>query len=230
MSEPTPSPATLNEADQRAIRQAKDALRNAVQVRRNARDTAVREADDHARTQLVQEFIGDLARRELTVACYLSRGTEPDTLELISWLTAQGCRVLLPVLGNDERPLPSDDSGRRRPAWGVYTGPGHLQLGSFGVGEPDGEVLDACALLEAHIIILSGLAGNEYGHRLGRGGAWYDRALAEASDMAVRVMLLNDDELFDAVPVEPNDRHVDVIITPTRTVMCEPEDGDARDY
>jgi 5-formyltetrahydrofolate cyclo-ligase len=32
-------------------------------------------------------------------------------------------------------------------------------------------------------------------------------------------MLLHDDEVLDAVPAQPHDRPVDVIVTPTRTLV-----------
>lgn len=226
--EPEPAPLVLSAADRAAIVGAKRTLRTAVLHRRGARSAETRAVADHTRTERVQEFIGDLARPGLTVAAYLSTDDEPATLELISWLAAHELRVLLPVLGNEPTALPHDESGRQAPAWAVYGGPDQLQEGLFRIAEPKGEVLGSTCLTEAHLVILPGLAGNEYGHRLGRGGGWYDRALGHTD--AVRLLLLNDDEVMPAIPVEPNDRHVDVIITERRTIHCTADTSANPDY
>ena len=226
--DPEPAPTVLSAADHAAIVGAKRTLRTAVLHRRASRSERARTAADHTRTLRVQEFIGDLARPGLTVAAYLSTDDEPGTLELISWLAVHELRVLLPVLGGDDGTLPNDDSGRQAPAWAVYTSPDELQEGRYGIAEPRGPVLPPSCLTTAHLVIAPGLAGNEYGHRLGRGGGWYDRALGHTD--AVRLMLLNDDEVMPAVPVEPNDRHVDVIITEERTIRCAADTSDNPDY
>lgn len=223
-----PAPPVLSDADRAAIIGAKRTLRTAVLHRRGSRSTETRAAADHTRTLRVQEFIGDLARPGFTVAAYLSTDDEPATLELISWLAAHELRVLLPVLGSEPGRLPPDESGRQAPAWAVYTGPEQLQQGQYGIAEPSGEVLPSTSLTQAHLAIVPGLAGNEYGHRLGRGGGWYDRALGHTD--AVRLLLLNDDEVMPAIPVEPNDRHVDVIITERRTIRCAADTSENPDY
>ena len=226
--DPEPAPQALSAADRAAIVGAKRTLRTAVLHRRGSRSSEARAAADHTRTLRVQEFIGDLARPGFTVAAYLSTEDEPATLELVSWLAAHELQVLLPVLGNEPGSLPSDESGRQAPAWAVYAGPEQLRQGRFGIAEPNGQVLPATCLTSAHLVIVPGLAGNEYGHRLGRGGGWYDRALGHTD--GVRLMLLNDDEVMPAVPVEPNDRHVDVVITEQRTIRCAADTSENPDY
>jgi 5-formyltetrahydrofolate cyclo-ligase len=53
------------------------------------------------------------------------------------------------------------------------------------------------------------------GHRLGRGGGFYDRALDRARPDALVVALIHDEELLDLVPTAPHDRPVHVAVTPT---------------
>ena len=124
--------------------------------------------------------------------------------------------MLLPVLSH---PI----GGRLdRPAWAPYEGPDALRTGAFSILEPTGEPLPSEQLPEAELIVCPGLAANRQGDRLGRGGGWYDRALKHASQSAPVWLLLNDDEVLDTIPIQPWDRRVDVIVTPTRMITCEP--------
>ena len=109
-----------------------------------------------------------------------------------------------------------------RPAWAPYEGPDALRTGAFSILEPTGEPLPSEQLPEAELIVCPGLAANRQGDRLGRGGGWYDRALNHASQSAPVWLLLNDDEVLDTIPMQPWDRRVDVIVTPTRMITCEP--------
>lgn len=218
--DPKPEPAVGPESRAEAVVRAKQILREAIAESRSLATVAVRDAADAARTARAQEFVGELARPGLTVAAYLSVGDEPGTLQLVSWLHSLGATVLLPVLGSAEEALPQDESGRAAPHWAAYAGPDQLQIGVYGIPQPIGEVLPPESISEAHMIICPGVAASADGARLGRGGAWYDRALGFASDTSARICLLNDNEVIDTVPTEASDRGIDVIITEERTIIC----------
>ena len=53
------------------------------------------------------------------------------------------------------------------------------------------------------------------GARLGRGGGYYDRALPYVRPGALMVAVVFDDEFVDELPVEPHDRPVTAVVTPT---------------
>jgi 5-formyltetrahydrofolate cyclo-ligase len=204
----------LSDADQAALRAAKRQLRAAVRLRRASRSPAERSADDEARFAVLVDALSD--RLPDTVAAYLSTDDEPDTLRLISWLSARRVRVLLPLL--------TDGAGRRLPdpAWAAYAGPEALRLGPLGLLEPTTAALPARDLPEAELVVCPGLAATRQGDRLGRGGGWYDRALLHAGQSAPVVVLLNRDEVLAAIPTQPWDRRVDRLVTPDGTVECEP--------
>ena len=205
---------TPDETDQAALAGAKRQLRRAVLLRRASRSADARAADDESRFLLLAQALDE--RRPDTVAAYLSVGEEPDTLRLVAWLAARDVRVLLPVL--------TDGAGHRldEPAWAAYAGPDALRGGPLDLLEPTGTRLPARQLPEAEVVVCPGLAANRRGDRLGRGGGWYDRALAHAGQAAPVLVLLNRDEVLGAIPTQPWDRRVDRIVTPDAVLECEP--------
>jgi 5-formyltetrahydrofolate cyclo-ligase len=100
--------------------------------------------------------------------------------------------VLLPVI-----------VGERRLDWARYDGAGSLADGPLGLAEPAGPRLGAAALHDADLVVVPALAVDRAGHRLGRGRGYYDRALEY------------DDDILDDVPVEPHDRSVQALLTPS---------------
>lgn len=141
-----------------------------------------------------------------TVACYVSTAEEPGTGPLIERLLALERTVLLPLL------RPDFDLD-----WAAYQ-PGALRGARFGISEPTGTPLGVEAVAAADVVVCPGLAADQEGNRIGRGGGSYDRVLARLPDAVLRVTLLYDDEVLPAVPVDTHDQRIDVVVTPTRTL------------
>ncbi len=134
------------------------------------------------------------------VALYLSFATEPGTGPLIDWLADQRVRALAPTL------LPDADLG-----W---------------MEVPDGPPLGLDAITDAGVILVPALAVDRSGHRLGRGGGSYDRALTRVRPGQTVLAVVHDDEVLDAVPVGPHDRIVDGALTSERgAVLSTAADG-----
>ncbi len=199
--------AVPDDPDDPALIAAKRALRAELRRRRDARPAERRGADDRARADLL------LTRLELAgpacIAGYLSAGSEPGTLAIVHRLAGRGFEVLLPA---------SRNGAWAEPAWARYSGPDELQLGPRAISEPRGDRLPAEAVARARVVLCPGLAGTARGERLGRGGGWYDRVLPLVT--GTRVLLLNDDEVLEALPVGPLDARVDAIVTPTAFREC----------
>lgn len=136
--------------------------------------------------------------RARTVLIYCGMGSEPDTARLISPLLEGGHAVALP------RCLP----GGRMEARLIHPDTPLIRH-PFGMLEPG----EGCPLAEPSAIQLAltpGLAFDRSGGRLGRGGGFYDRWLADYHGLTAA--LCRDCALLDAVPREAHDRPVDVVI------------------
>jgi 5-formyltetrahydrofolate cyclo-ligase len=128
-------------------------------------------------------------------------GSEPGTGPLIDGLAAAGKRVLLPRL------QPDNDLD-----WCVYTG--ILESAPRGLLEPTGPLLGRDAVATADVVIVPGMAVDDAGFRLGRGGGSYDRVLARVPAGTFTCVLLYDGEVGVTLPVGAHDRPVKAAATP----------------
>lgn len=146
-------------------------------------------------TRLVVERLAGAGR----VAAYVPVGREPGSTELLDGLRAAGTVVLLPVVGSDGL------------GWGRYAGAAGLVAGRLGTREPTGPWLE---LGPVDAVLVPALAVDHRGVRLGRGGGYYDRALAAAPPGTLLVALLHDGELVPRLPADPWDRSVTAVVSP----------------
>jgi 5-formyltetrahydrofolate cyclo-ligase len=194
--------------------QTADAVRDVkAQLRRqilSAREAVPSEDLAVAAAAITERLVGLEAVRSASVAAvFVSRSDELDTLPLIESLRARGCVVLLPVLARDNSLT-----------WREYAGSDSLVAGRFGLLEPAAGVSREAALAEAGVVVVPGVCYDAQGHRLGRGGGSYDRALRALSRQVPRVGMALDSEIVERVPVAAHDEGVDIVVTPTRIVTA----------
>ena len=138
-----------------------------------------------------------------TVAAYISVGTEPETRGLVYALWKRGTYVLLPLLLSD------NDLD-----WASYEGPDSLSAGPRGLLQPTEPPRGPAAVTSADLVIVPALAVDRGGHRLGRGGGSYDRALARVGAAVPTIALIYDGELLDSVPAGRRDQRVCMVARP----------------
>ena len=79
----------------------------------------------------------------------------------------------------------------------------HLRTGPMGIREPaESEIVSP---KEAKVWLVPGLAFTRSGKRLGYGGGWYDRLLADAPKDAVKIGISHVFQVVDDLPSEPHD-------------------------
>ena len=160
------------------------------------------------------------------ITAYLPYPTEPNPTGVFAVARQAGLDVLLPRV-----------TGPHTLAWvpwheDVVTAPG-----AHGVPEPHGEPVaaDAAGLLlqRPGLMIIPALAADSTGARLGQGGGYFDRMLARIprhrAGGPLRAVAVFDDEVLQPsdIPVGELDARVDVIVTPTRTIVVRPPGGRA---
>ncbi len=187
------------------IEASKLALRDQLTTARGRLSLAERGARAEATSALL--LAADEVRRAATVAAYVAVGREPGTGLLLDALLAAGKRVILPLL------LADNDLD-----WARYEGPQSLVSARRGLLEPVGQALGTDAVAGADAVLVPGLAVDQQGHRLGRGGGSYDRALGRVPVGTFTCVVLNEEEILPTVPFDDHDRAVTAAVTQERLV------------
>ena len=177
--------------------EAKALARRRVTVARGRRSPAER---TDAGTRLADLAVPAWRGLEV-IAAHAAVGTEPPTRALLDGLRDAGVRVLLPVVDGD------------RLDWAPYDGWARLESGPFGLLQPAGGRLGPTVVARTDLVVVPALAVDDSGHRLGRGGGYYDRALDGLAVPGVAVVF--DDERVDEVPTEQHDVPVDGVLSPS---------------
>ncbi|MFH1282738.1 MAG: 5-formyltetrahydrofolate cyclo-ligase [bacterium] len=92
-----------------------------------------------------------------------------------------------------------------------------LCVGKWGISEPKDKGSDIQALKIIDLIIVPGIAFDEYGNRIGRGQGYYDKVLSKLNN-APKVALAFDLQVRNIIPVDEHDIQVDYIITESRII------------
>ena len=150
------------------------------------------------------------------VAAYIACDGEIDPAPFLARLLERGVRVWLPVLAR--RPDAGDIGMHfaRMPPAGSASRAG-WQRNRFGIREPRNRTRKAAWRMDALLMPLVGF--DDCGQRLGMGGGFYDRLLAQLDQRPCRPALIglaHDIQRVDSLPVAAWDRPVDTVITGSR--------------
>ncbi|MCW8833470.1 MAG: 5-formyltetrahydrofolate cyclo-ligase [Colwellia sp.] len=147
------------------------------------------------------------------IALYLANDGELELMLFIKWCWQQGKQVYLPVL----HPFCS----------------GHLLFllfeenstmidNHYGISEPKLDVSKVCPLKQLDIIFTPLVAFDSTGARLGMGGGFYDRTLAnwQAQHNLYPIGLAHDCQQVKKIPNQSWDIPLPEIITPNQRIIC----------
>lgn len=132
-----------------------------------------------------------------TASAYLAMEGEIDVTSLFTRLP--GWRWVLPRVESDlELTFRDRDVGREAHRWGM---------------EQPADQGPVIPVPEIDVFLVPGLAFETSGHRLGRGGGYYDRVLAARRGDSVAIGVTWSGGLVADLPVEGHDQAVDLIVT-----------------
>jgi 5-formyltetrahydrofolate cyclo-ligase len=148
------------------------------------------------------------------LALFAPLATEPDIHPLIEEAWARGKQVVFPLMSR-EAGVPRLDWHAVK-AWNevVVTGP-------FGVREPEPSLCPRVDPLELDCIFVPGLAFDERGDRLGRGGGYYDVALTEFDVGTPRIGLMFACQQTETIPRDTHDQMLEGVVTEDGFVLVE---------
>lgn len=163
-------------------------------------------------TEAIQEhLLGiDVICDAPSIFTYVSSSVEPGTYAMIQALLAGGRRVCVPRIDAQNRIQPH-----------LITSLDDLQPG--GADQFNLPVPAADSPIELSpgptITLVPGLAFTRSGQRLGMGGGYYDRFLADHPD-TFSIGVCYGWQLVDELPIEPHDQVVDAVVTPGGVIYC----------
>jgi len=141
-----------------------------------------------------------------TIAAYLALGHEIDVESLFTRLP--GWRWVLPRMEPDGNLTWRDrDVPRETHHWGM--------------SQPVGQG-DEIPVSHIDVFLVPGVAFDDTGARLGRGGGHYDRVLATRRKDSEAVGVTVEDRVIEAVPVHDHDQRVDWLATEAGVRECTP--------
>lgn len=140
--------------------------------------------------------------RARAVMVFLSLPSEVDTTPLVLRAWQEGKHVIAPrVSWNQRRMSPVE----------IRSLTDDVAVSSLGIREPTGG--DPFPASQIDLVVVPGLGFDEFGHRLGRGRGFYDRFLCNPEFTGVACAFAFEVQVTSAIPTEPLDRHVDMLVT-----------------
>lgn len=143
------------------------------------------------------------------IAGFAATAEEIPTASLLAHLDGAGVALCLPVIVGTAKPLifrswrPGDAMGS----------------GQWGIAEP----LPDAPVVVPDVVLVPLLGFTRSGYRIGYGGGFYDRTLAQlrAVKTIVAIGVACDEQEVEDVPRDAFDQPVDWMLTPTRLFRCE---------
>lgn len=179
------------------------------------------QASSQAASDRLAEAISLAKPQVQAVMFYMPTAKEVDISSAAAACLGRGLTICLPRIDWRRNVLtPAAVS-----SWGVGNG-GSEQLVEtrHGIFEPaaDAATVDSASL---DLVVVPGLAFDARGGRLGKGGGFYDRFFGQPSVTAVRVGVGLDEQLVEEVPRDSWDVTLDLLVTPTRTMVFARDAG-----
>lgn len=141
-----------------------------------------------------------------TILCFVSFGTEVQTHQFIRDALTAGKRIFVPY-------IPSKKEGMKTSELKDFA---ELETGYFNILTPKVQFLRLTEE-EPDLVIVPGVAFSRNGYRIGYGGGFYDRYLADKPN-TTRIGIAFQVQVVNEVPIDIHDIPVEMLITEEATL------------
>lgn len=142
---------------------------------------------------------------------FISFRSEVNTHELIKARLCRGQPTAVPR---------TDIKNRRLELFLISDWDRDLVQGAYGILEPSSKTSVKITPSEIDLVVVPGSVFDLSCGRFGYGGGFYDRFLSTDAPNAVRTALAFDFQVRPAIPTEPHDEPMDIIITERQVIRC----------
>jgi 5-formyltetrahydrofolate cyclo-ligase len=142
---------------------------------------------------------------------FASFRSEVDTFGIAECLLGNGKRIVFPKVD------------RERHALILYEVKEIVELGPGFMGIPEPSVLTDDRTVDINnvdAVIIPGAAFDTAGNRIGYGGGYYDMLLSTLRKGVPVIAPCYEEQIVEAIPSEPHDIRVDIIVTDRRLIRC----------
>ena len=157
--------------------------------------------------KLITNFIGPETKN---IMAYLPFKGEVDTYPLIHYCLDAGIGIYLPRTNKDEKtmePVRIADVQK------------DLIKGNYGIYEPHPDLKEKATIDTLQLIVVPGVAYDRKCYRLGFGGGYYDRFLAERPPSTQTVASAYSFQVLDDLPCDNWDEPVNAIVTEEEIIV-----------
>ncbi len=166
-------------------------------------DLKIKSRNAHKLLLRVEEF-----QQADNLFCYVSYRSELATQEIIKERLSQGHKVCVPLT------IP----GKGLEAYEITDPCKDLAPGYCSIPEPIVAQTKKSDPGSIDVVLLPGSVFDLKGGRLGYGGGYYDRFLAQSAPNALRIGLAFELQIVDQVPVMDHDQPLDYLVTEERII------------
>jgi 5-formyltetrahydrofolate cyclo-ligase len=192
--------------------ESRQELRQKILARRDALPAEARHEKSAAIRKKLWELEGFSSAKNVMV--YINFRSEVETLPLVEECLQKNIHVTAPLtITKPPRLIP----------YPVKNPEKDLRPGYCNIPEPDSERLTPQDAATIDVVLLPGSVFDIHGGRLGYGGGYYDRFLAQEAPRALRIALAFEEQVVNKVPVLDHDIPLHYLVTEKRIIKVAKE-------